>query len=144
MSRLDTKQAFITHLLANLPSGITADDVAFENQNPSFNPEGKNLWLDTHYQEASNDPTGKTSASSDEQRGFFQIDVNTPLSNSNYDNELLSTIDELASTFSYGTTIVYNTQSVDLLENTSPNSAENGAWYRRFITINYLTFSPRN
>ena len=143
MSRLDTKQAFITHLLANLPTGVTSADIAFENQSPAFNPDGKALWLDTHYQEASSEPMGKTSASSNEQRGFFQIDVNIPITNSNYDNLLLSTIDELSSAFSYGTTIVYNTQNVDLLDSTTPNSSENGAWYRRFITINYLTFSTR-
>lgn len=143
MSRLDTKQAFITHLLANLPTGISAGDVAFENQKPPFDPKGKNLWLDTHWQEATSDPTGKTSASSNIQRGFFQIDINTPLTNSSYDNELLGAVDELSIAFSYGTTIVYNTQSVDLLEGTTSNASENGAWYRRFITINYLTFSNR-
>jgi hypothetical protein len=143
MSRLDTKQAFIDRLLNNLPSGVTADDVAFENQKPTFNPKGKNLWLDTHWQEASSGSLGKTQASGDEQRGFFQIDINTPLTNSNFDNELLGAIDELASAFRYGSTIVYNAQKVDILESTSPNSAENGAWYRRFITINYLTFSTR-
>ena len=143
MSRLNTKQAFITHLLANLPTGVTADDVALENSNPSFDPKGKSLWLDTHYQEASNVPTGKTAASRDEQRGFFQIDINVPLVDHFNDNKLLSIVDELATTFQYGLTIAYNTQNVDLLENDSPNAAENGAWYRRFITINYLTFSTR-
>jgi hypothetical protein len=143
MSRLNTKQAFITHLLANLPTGVTADDVAFENQKPTFDPAGKSIWLDTHYQEASSESTGKTSASANEQRGFFQIDVNVSLIDSDYDNKLLLAIDEISSAFSYGTVITYNTQSIDILESTSPNSAENGAWYRRFITINYLTFSNK-
>jgi hypothetical protein len=143
MSRFSTKEAFLEHLLANLPTGITDSDVARENQKPAFEPKGKSIWLDTHWQEASSSSLGKTQASGDEQRGFFQIDVNVPLVGYFNDNQLLSTIDELASVFRYGTTIVYNTQKVDILESTSPNSAENGAWYRRFITINYLTFSTR-
>ena len=143
MSRLNTKQAFIIHLLANLPTGITANDVALENQKPAFDPKGKDLWLDTHWQEASSVATGKTQASSVEQRGFFQIDVNVPLVDHFDDNKLLSITDELSIIFNEGTTIVYNTQSVDILENSTSNASENGAWYRRFITINYLTFSTR-
>ena len=143
MSRLNTKEAFTTHLLANLPTGVSAGDVALQNQKPPFNPKGKSLWLDTHWQEASNDATGKSSSVANEGRGFFQIDVNVPLIDYFNDNQLLSIIDELSSAFSYGSTIVYNTQSVDILNSTSPDSAENGAWFRRFITINYLTFSNK-
>lgn len=143
MSRLKTKQALLDHLLNNLPTGVSDGDVARENQKPSFDPSGKSLWLDTHWQEASNDTMGKTAASSDEQRGFFQIDVNVPLVDYYNDNLLLSITDELASTFQYGTVVTYNGQSVDILNNDTSNASENGAWYRRFITINYLTFSNK-
>ena len=143
MSRLDTKQALIDRLLANLPTGITSTDVAKENQNPAFNPDGKELWLDTHYQEASSESTGQSNQNGNEQRGFFQIDVNVPLIDFFDDNKLLSIIDELSSIFSYGSTIVYNTQKVDILDSASPNGFENGAWYTRIISINYLTFSNK-
>ena len=143
MSRFKTKQSFIDHLLANLPSGVADGDVARENQKPPFDPAGKTLWLDTHWQEASSSATGKTQASSVEQRGFFQIDVNVPLVDYFDDNLLLSITDELSSVSNEGTTIVYNDQSVDLLENATSNASENGAWYRRTFTTNYLTFSNR-
>jgi len=143
MSRLKTKQAFLDHLLANLPTGITDDDVAFENQKPPFRPKGKVLWLDTHIIEASSDTTGKDITDSDLQRGFFQVDVRVPLVDSMNDNQLMFTVDELASVFRFGTKLVYNGQTVSILNNDTSNSNEDGAWYRRMITINYLTISER-
>ena len=143
MSRLDTKQALITHLLANLPTGVTGADVAYENQQPPFIPEGKGLWVSTSFHEASSESTGQSTLNGNEQRGFLQIDINVPITSNGYDNQLLSSVDELSSAFKYGTTIVYNAQKVDILDSASPASFVSDAWYKRIISINYLTFSNK-
>ena len=86
---------------------------------------------------------GKTSTSSDEQRGVFQVSVFTSLNNNDYDNVQLQTIDSILSAFQYNSQTVYNTQTVDILESTVNNGTENESWFKRDVSINYLTFSTR-
>ena len=143
MSRLNVKEALLGRLLANLPTGASDSDVARKNQKPPFDPAGKSMWLESHIVEASSETTGKSINDSDEQRGFFQIDVRVPLVDDMQDNALLYAIDELATAFKFGTNIVYNGQTVSILDSTPQNLFEDGAWYRGLITINYLTISER-
>jgi hypothetical protein len=143
MSRLDTSKALVNHLLSNLPTGVLIDDVVFPNSIEPFDPSGKSIWIEYFYNEATSEATGKTDASSNEQRGFFQIDVNIPSRSRNYTNELLQAIDELSASFKYDSNLVYNGQTVTILDSSSPSSGVNGAWYRKHITFNYLTFSSR-
>ena len=143
MSRLYTKQALLDRLLTNLPTGVTVDDIKFKNPWKAFETEGRDIWLKTHIVEASSDTTGKSRGDSDEQRGFFQIDVFIPRLGTDYDNKLYVATDEIATAFSFGTQLVYNGQVVNILDSTSPDSKEDGAWFRKMITINYLTISAR-
>ncbi len=140
MSYFQTKRAMTTHLLNNLPSGLTGDDVAFENY--KFDPANKSLWLAAYFIPASTESMGKTDSSGDEQRGIFQISVFIALGNA-FDETQLIAIDELISAFKYNTQIVYNTQTVQTLESTVNTGSESEAWYQRDISINYLTFSTR-
>lgn len=141
MSYLKTKKAFTTYLLANLPTGLTDKDVAFENR--KFNPANKSLWLAAYFIPATTEMMGKSLTDSDEQRGIFQISVFVALNNKKFDNTQLAAIDELISAFKYNTKLVYNTQTVDILESTVNTGSESEAWYQRDISINYLTFSTR-
>ena len=141
MSYLKTKQALITQLLATPMTGVTGADIAFENND--FNPTGKSLWLACYFIPATNETLGKTTASSDEQRGIFQVSVFVALNSVNYDNAQLTAIDEILSGFLYNTNIVYNGQKVDILTSEVNNGSESEAWYQRDISINYLTFSER-
>ena len=141
MSYLKTKQALITELLATPITGITGADIAFENND--FNPTGKSLWLACYFIPATSETLGKTTASSDEQRGIFQVSVFVALNSVNYDNAQLTAIDEILSGFLYNTNIVYNGQKVDILTSEVNNGSESEAWYQRDISINYLTFSER-
>lgn len=143
MSRLNTKNALQKNLYDNLPTGVLMTDISHKNQSPVFNPEGKDIWLKTYVIEASSETTGKSTTDSDHQHGFMQIDVFIPLTSKAYDNVLTTAIDELASTFKFGTQLVYNGQTVSILDNTSPESKEDGSWFKRIITINYLTISTR-
>tara|TARA_R110000796_G_scaffold3362_1_gene13191 strand:- start:3 stop:431 length:429 start_codon:yes stop_codon:yes gene_type:complete len=141
MSYLKTKQALITQLLATPITGITGADIAFENND--FNPTGKSLWLACYFIPATSETLGKTTASSDEQRGIFQVSVFVALNSINYDNAQLTAIDEILSGFLYNTNIVYNVQKVDILTSEVNNGSESEAWFQRDISINYLTFSER-
>jgi hypothetical protein len=141
MSYFQTKRAMTTHLLNNLPSGLTSDDVAFENY--KFNPANKPLWLAVYFIPASTESMGKTAGSGDEQRGIFQISVFVALNSNDFDKAQLEAIDELISAFKYNTQMVYTTQTVQSLESTVNTGSESEAWYQRDISINYLTFSTR-
>ncbi|PHS21820.1 MAG: hypothetical protein COA84_14925 [Robiginitomaculum sp.] len=141
MSYFQTKRAMTTHLLNNLPTGLTSDDVAFENY--KFNPANKSLWLAAYFIPASTESMGKTVGSGDEQRGIFQVSVFVALNSNKFDEVQLQAIDELISAFKYNTQMVYTTQTVQSLESTVNTGSESEAWYQRDISINYLTFSTR-
>ena len=141
MSYFKTKQALITQLLGASIPNITSSDIAFENKD--FDPANKSLWLACYFIPATADSMGKTSASSDEQRGVFQVSVFTSLNNKDYDNTQLQTIDSILSAFQYNSSTVYNTQTVDILESTVNNGIENESWFKRDISVNSLTFSTR-
>lgn len=141
MSYFKTKQALITQLLAASIPNITSDDIAFENKD--FDPLNKSLWLALYFIPATTGMMGKTPTSSDEQRGVFQVSVFTSLNNNDYDNVQLQTIDSILSAFQYNSSTVYNNQKVDILESTVNNGTENESWFKRDISINYLTFSTR-
>lgn len=142
MSYYNTKQAFITHLLSNLPTGLTSNDVAFENN--KLDPKNKPLWLAVYFIPASTEMMGKSSGDLDEQRGIFQVSVFVSLNGGDFDNDQLIVIDEIITAFKYNTNLVYNTQTVDILESTVNTGSESEAFYQRDISINYLTFSTRD
>ncbi len=141
MSYLNSKQALITHLINNLPSGLTTADVAFENRR--FDPANKPLWLAAYFIPASTEMMGKSVTDSDEQRGIFQVSVFVALNSDEFDTAQLTAIDELITAFKYNTQMVYNTQTVSALESTVNTGSESEAYYQRDISINYLTFSTR-
>ena len=141
MSYLDTKQALITQLLATTITGISSTDIAFENKN--FDPTNKDLWIACYFIPATSDIMGKTANSRDEQRGIFQVSVFVSLNNPAYDNAQLVAVDEVLAGFQYNSSTVYNDQQVDILESSVTSGGENESWFKRDISINYLTFSNR-
>ena len=141
MSQLNTKQAFISHLINNLPTGVTVNDVAFENK--KFKPKNKDLWLAAYYIPATSDMMGKSTTDRDEERGLYQVSVFVPLNSDNYDNVQLRAIDELKSAFSYNTELVYNDQIVSVLDSETNAGVESESWFQRDLTINFLTFTNR-
>jgi hypothetical protein len=137
MSYLDTKQA----LLTQLRTVVDVADVAFENN--KFDPKNKSLWFAAYFLPVSSEIMGKTAASSNEDRGIFQVSVFVPINGFDSSNTQLQAIDDVLSGFLYNTSIVYNDQKVDILSSTVNNGTESEAWYQRDISINYLTFSER-
>ena len=139
MSYLDTKQALIQKLVnaAIVPS----TEIAYENED--FDPSGKNSYLAVYFIPASTDMMGKSSASSDEQRGIFQVSVFVKLNSGSYDNDQLTLVDSIINEFSYNSSAVYNTQKVDILSTTVNSGVTLDSWFKRDVSINYLTFSTR-
>ena len=141
MSYLDTKLALITQLEAASITGITSQDIAFENNN--FDPASRPIWLSCYFLPATSQAMGKTASDRDEQRGVFQVSVFVSLDSDSYDNAQLTAVDEILRGFQYNSSTVYNSQRVDILESTVTRGRENESWFRRDISINYITFSNR-
>jgi hypothetical protein len=137
MSYLKVKKALLTKLL----TAVSANDLALENK--KFDPSNKSLWYAAYFLPTSTDSMGKTSASSDEQRGIFQVSVFIDINRFDYDYSQLQAIDNILAAFTYNTSLVYNGQKVDILSSDVNSGLESGSWYQRNISINYLTFSER-
>jgi hypothetical protein len=67
MSYLDTKQALITQFLAASVTGLTADDIGYQNK--FFDPSNKALWVSLHFIPATSQMMGKTVTDKNEDRG---------------------------------------------------------------------------
>ena len=137
MSYLKVKKALLSQLL----TAVSVNDLALENK--KFDPSNKSLWYAAYFLPISSDTMGKTSASSDEQRGIFQVSVFIDINRFDYDDSELQAIDNILSAFTYNTSLVYNGQKVDILSSDVNSGSESEAWYQRDISINYLTFSER-
>ena len=141
MSYLDTKQALMQQLIATSITGITTADISYENND--FDPASKSKFVAAYFIPATSESMGKTLASSDEQRGVFQVSVYVKLNGGAYDNDQLQMVDDILSGFLYTSETVYNGQTVQILESTVNSGSENESWFKRDISINYLTFSER-
>jgi hypothetical protein len=141
MSYLNTKQALITQFLATTVTGLTADDIGYQNK--FFDPTNKPLWVMLTFIPATSVMMGKTTVDRNEDRGIFQVSVFVSIDNDEYDNAQLTAIDEILTGFQYNSSTVYNSQQVDILESTVNQGRESESWFERDISINYLTFSNR-
>jgi len=141
MSYLDTKQALITKLIATSITGITSADIAFENND--FDPTGKSKYIAAYFIPATSDSMGKTINSGDDHRGIFQVTVFIKLNNGNYDNDQLQIIDDILAGFIYNDKAVYNGKTVHIKDSNVNSGSENESWFKRDISINYLTFTSR-
>ena len=137
MSLLDTRNALVTQLLTL----VNTNDLAVENS--VFKDTNKDVWYSMAFIPASSEATGKTLASSDEDRGIFQVSVMVQINSGNKDLVQLQALDDIRSGFLYSTSLVYNNQQVDILEAEPNEGSEDHSWYKRDLSINYLTFSER-
>ena len=139
MSYLDTKQALITKLLSTPITGIGSFDIAFENND--FDPTSKSKYIAAYFIPATSESTGKELAAIQEQRGIFQVTVFIKLNSGNYDNDQLQIIDDILAGFQYNSVAVYNAQTVQILESTVNSGSENESWFKRDVSIDYLTIT---
>jgi len=139
MSYLKTRNALITKLLGATITNITSSDIAYDNRD--FDPTGKNYWLSAYLIPSDSQPTGKLTIDPSTDTGFFQVSVyvKTGL----YDVAQLEIIDSVLSEFTNSSVATYQDQDVCILNSTVNQGALSGGWWKRDITINYLTQSNR-
>tara|TARA_R110000744_G_scaffold121562_1_gene226294 strand:- start:9796 stop:10215 length:420 start_codon:yes stop_codon:yes gene_type:complete len=137
MSYFDTRQALISRLINTSIAGITSDDISYENNN--FNPQGKTKFIAAYFIPATSETTGKELAAIQERRGIFQISVYVKLDGGKYDIEQLQIVDSILAGFAYGSVEVYNNQTINILESSVNSGSENESWFKRDVSINYLT-----
>ncbi len=137
MSYFDTRQALIQRLINTSITGITAADISYENSD--FDPKGKSKFIAGYFIPATSETTGKELAAIQERRGIFQISVYVKLDSGKSDTAQLQMIDDILSGFAYGSVEVYNGQTINILESTVNSGSENEAWFKRDVSITYLT-----
>ena len=137
MSYFDTRQALIQRLINTSITGITAADISYENSD--FDPKGKSKFIAGYFIPATSETTGKELAAIQERRGIFQVSVYVKLDSGQSDTVQLQMIDDILSGFAYGSVEVYNGQTINILESTVNSGSENEAWFKRDVSINYLT-----
>jgi len=137
MSYFDTRQALIQRLINTSITGITAADISYENSD--FDPKGKSKFIAGYFIPATSETTGKELAAIQERRGIFQVSVYVKLDSGQSDTAQLQMIDDILSGFAYGSVEVYNGQTINILESTVNSGSENEAWFKRDVSINYLT-----
>jgi len=118
--------------LAPLVGGISYE-------NADFDPVGLDKWSAVYFVPVTSESAGKSFASSDQERGFLQINVYIKANALDYDSAQLTIIDEIKKDFYYGAKVA----NVDILEVTTANGFTTEAWYQRVITINYSSFASR-
>ena len=137
MSYFDTRQALIQRLINTSITGITAAEISYENSD--FDPKGKSKFIACYFIPATSETTGKELAAIQERRGIFQISVYVKLDSGQSDTAQLQMIDDILSGFAYGSVEVYNGQTINILESTVNSGSENEAWFKRDVSITYLT-----
>ena len=137
MSYFDTRQALIQRLINTSITGITAAEISYENSD--FDPKGKSKFIAGYFIPATSKTTGKELAAIQERRGIFQISVYVKLDSGQSDTAQLQMIDDILSGFAYGSVVVYNGQTINILESTVNSGSENEAWFKRDVSITYLT-----
>lgn len=139
MSYFDLQQALLTKLVN---SGIfSINDIAFEND--AFDPSGKTIWCAINILPQTEESMGKSSSSSNDRRGVFQVSVYVEHDSDNFANDQLQKIDDVLSEFSYNSTQIFNGQTVQMLESNVTSGRTVDSWYVRDISINYLLFTAR-
>ena len=132
MSQLSIRNALLQAVIDNAT-------VPIAQENSGFKPIGLDSYISVHFIPATTEPMGKTQSSSDEERGIFQISVFVKSNADDYDNEQLQIIDDFKNTF-------YNTATIGgvfINEVTVNGGFPVESWYKRDISVNYMSFETR-
>jgi hypothetical protein len=121
----------------------TNSNTSYIDPPEDFDPQGKALWFHEGYIPATSSSLGKLGTDTDEERGIYQITVYTPINIGDYGQSMSNAISAIKGVFYNGASNVYLGQKVDIMEVTTQGVAQNEAWVRRVISINYLTISTR-
>lgn len=136
MSYIDTRNALFTGALSGLSVPVAMPNIKFK-------PDGLDAWVALYFIPATSQSLGKTQESGDERRGLLQVSIYIKADSVTYDNQQLQIIDELTSIFWDGSVLVSNEQKVYILDSTANEGSVNGSYFKRDLTINYVTTTQR-
>lgn len=139
MSYSNTRKALLTKLSSATIPNITNSDIGYDNDN--FDPKGKSNWLSAYFIPADSQPNGKSIVDNNSDTGFLQVSVYSKLDG--YDVAQFEIIDSILSEFRNSSIATYQDQDVCILNSTVNQGFSDGDWWKRDITINYLTQSKK-
>jgi hypothetical protein len=139
MSYLKTRDALITKLLDATITHIENTDIAYDNR--EFDPSEKDNWLGVYFIPADSQPNGKLVGDTDTNTGFIQVSVFSK--SGGYDVKQLEIIDSVLSEFKNSSVATYQDQNVCVLNSTVGQGFYSDGWWKRDITIKYLTKNKR-
>lgn len=131
MSVLSIQKAFLTQLKSEFPDV----EILYENKNKK--PKGGEF-LEAFLIPVSNESTGKASQSTQDE-GIFQVTV--AVSKGKFDTRQLELVDRVFSAFGINTFLSYNSNTIEITEYSVNAGREVDGFYKRDVSINYLTFS---
>lgn len=141
MNIYGTSQALTTHLEAATIADIDSTDISWSNT--TFDPTGKDAWLDVWFNPVDVSSTTKDVTVGQQETGFFQISVYVPSNDEtnstvNYASRQLKIINDVLTAFSENTQIEHDDVKVSINNSTITSPRTSGGWYVRDITINYI------
>lgn len=135
MSQLSIRNSLLNQAVTTLTPIV--DGIAY--QNSDFNPAGLDSWASFAFVPATSESLGKSVLSTDDSRGFIQINVYIKTNAVNYDNQQLSIIDAIYQDFYYSKVI----DDVYIMEVTTATGFTTESWFTRVVTINYSAYQGR-
>lgn len=125
---------------------ITADPTTpkgYPNRPLDDNDKPTNgIWLQMHNLRGESLPATLGNAGEDNHPGLFQIDVNYPRNVG--DGPLLQKVDEIASFFTAGKLLTYNTQNVRVQSTSVTQARVVGGYFRISVTVTYYARTFRS
>lgn len=131
MSQLETRDTLLNALITE----FTDVELLYENKNKI--PTGKEF-IEAFFIPSTNMSQGK-SVQNTQDEGVFQITVAT--SKGEYDTRQLTLVDRVQGVFGINTTLSYNGREVYITGYSVNAGRESGGFYKRDVSVEYLTFS---
>lgn len=132
MSQYATEQTLINALIDEF-----GGDVQLMYENVNVEPKGEDF-IEAFFIPVSNDSTGKA-ASDTQDEGIFQVTV--ALRKGEYQNRLLQLVDRVQNAFAVSSTLSYQGKDVYITSYSTNAGRESDGFYKRDVSIEYLTFS---
>ncbi len=127
-------------LVAGVLSVDSSTPTGYPNSPLTSEPDG--LWIQLHNLRGESDPVTIGTYGEDNHPGVLQIDINYPKNKGT--GTVLEKADELASFFTAGKSLVYNTQKVKVLSCSVGPGRYVGGYYRVILSITYYARTTRS
>lgn len=132
MSQYATQQVLLDALIAEFNGDV---QILYENRKKD--PATKE-YIECFFIPVTNESTGKSGQGTQDE-GIFQVTV--AIRKGEFENRQLQLIDRVQSAFGINTTLSYNSKDVYITSYSTNAGRESDGYYKRDISIEYLTFS---